>query len=73
MLVYHARPVEDCSNGMDADGNYGHCEYEGPGQNALNDPCRHARVKSINFAADGTPVLNMTEEEELTDRLFRQS
>lgn len=66
VLVYHARPVEDCSNGMDADGNYGHCEYEGPGQNALNDPCRHARVKSINFAADGTPVLNMTEEEELS-------
>ena len=66
VLVYHARPVKDCSNGMDADGNFGHCEYQGPGQNALNDPCRHARVKSLNFAADGTPVLNMTAEEELS-------
>ncbi len=66
VLVYHARPVKDCSNGMDADGNYGHCDYVLAGQSGLNDPCRHARVKSINFAADGTPILNMTEEEELS-------
>ena len=35
VLVYHARPVEDCSNGMDADGNFGHCEYQGPGAEML--------------------------------------
>lgn len=64
VLIYHARPYE-CSNAQDAEGNYGRCEYVEPGMSALSDPCRHARAKAINFAADGLPVLHMTREEEL--------
>ncbi len=33
----------------------------------LYDPGRHANVKGVNFAADGMPVLNMTEKQELDD------
>lgn len=33
--------------------------------NNLYDPGRHAFVKSLNFSFDGTPVLNMTKEQEL--------
>lgn len=33
--------------------------------NNLYDPGRHAFVKSLNFGFDGTPVLNMTKEQEL--------
>lgn len=64
VLVYHARPYA-CSNAQDAEGNYGHCEYVEPGMSALSDPCRHVRAKAVNFAADKTPVLHMTAEEEL--------
>ncbi len=64
VLVYHARP-QDCSNGQDANGSYGSCEYVEPGTEALCDPCRHARAKSIQFAADGLPVLHLLPEEEL--------
>lgn len=56
ILVYHARP-EDCYNDE--------CDYANSSD--LNDPCRHARVKNVNFAADGSPVLNMTYEEELAE------
>lgn len=31
----------------------------------LYDPGRHAFAKSVNFAADGMPILNMTREQEL--------
>ena len=65
VIVYHARPYS-CSNAVDANGNFGNCGFVSPGRDALNDPCRHARVKSLNFAADGTPILNMTADEELT-------
>jgi GH43 family beta-xylosidase len=51
VLVYHARLPKD--------------QWTGDG--GLNDPGRHARVKNINFAADGSPILNMTYEEELKD------
>lgn len=64
VLVYHARPCE-CSNAQDAAGHYGRCEYVEPGQSALSDPCRHARAKAVNFAADGLPVLHLMPEEEL--------
>lgn len=64
VLVYHARPFA-CSNAQDAAGNYGRCEYVEPGMSALSDPCRHARAKGINFAADGLPVLHLSAEEEL--------
>ncbi len=62
VIVYHARPVYECSNGGNFEGAHGSCDWPG---NSLLDPCRHARVKSVNFAADGTPILNMTPEEEL--------
>ncbi len=67
VIVYHARPM-NCSNAMDANGNWGTCEYVNRGDDALSDPCRHARAKSLNFAADGTPILNMTPSEELKTR-----
>lgn len=65
VIVYHARPILECSSGGDWSGARGQCEYIKPGENSLIDPCRHARIKSVNFAADGTPILNMTAEEEL--------
>lgn len=51
VIVYHARQPKD--------------EWVSDG--GLNDPGRHARVKSVNFAADGSPVLNMTREEEVAE------
>lgn len=66
VLVYHARPYE-CSNAQDASGHYGDCGYTKPGEHGLSDPCRHARAKSVNFAADGTPVLHLAPCEELLD------
>lgn len=65
VIVYHARPILECSSGGDWNGTVGRCPYVNPGDNSLLDPCRHARVKSVNFAVDGTPILNMTPEEEL--------
>lgn len=56
ILVYHARPFS-CSNAMDAEGNYGRCEYVEPGEMALSDPCRHARMKKIRFTKEGLPIL----------------
>lgn len=64
VLIYHARPYE-CSNAMDKYGHYGKCEYVEQGKSALSDPCRHARVKSIQFAADGLPILHMPIEKEI--------
>lgn len=54
LIIYHARPAEHLTN---ADGTHG--------GDPLYDPCRHARVKTVHFAADGRLVLNMTPEEEL--------
>lgn len=65
VIVYHARPIKECSSGGDWSGTRGRCEYIEPGENSLIDPCRHARIKAVNFAVDGTPILNMTAEEEL--------
>lgn len=51
VIVYHARPpVSEWIPGADG---------------GLNDPSRHARVKTVHFAADGSAVLNQTREEEL--------
>lgn len=59
VIVYHARPRK-------CDSAEGGCGFvNGNKNNALQDPCRHARIKTLNFAADGTPVLNMNPEEEL--------
>ena len=37
----------------------------------LDDPSRHARVKTVHFAEDGSAVLNQTREEELARRTAR--
>lgn len=62
IFVYHARPTSH---------NYQHCGWDGEkslhynGQ-PLEDPCRHARLKRVHWASDGTPILKMTYEEEIT-------
>ena len=62
IFVYHARPTSH---------NYQHCGWNGTkstyNSEPLNDPCRHARLKRVHWAADGTPILKMTYEEELTE------
>ena len=51
VIVYHARPpVAEWIPGADG---------------GLNDPSRHARVKTVHFAADGSAVLNQTRDEEV--------
>ena len=56
VFVYHARS-EECYNNK--------CQWSSA--SSLYDPCRHARVKRVHWAADGTPILNMSYEEELND------
>ncbi|MBO5372875.1 MAG: family 43 glycosylhydrolase [Lachnospiraceae bacterium] len=62
IFVYHARPTSH---------NYQHCGWDGTkssyNSEPLNDPCRHARLKRVHWAADGTPILKMTYDEELLD------
>lgn len=63
IFVYHARPTSH---------NYKHCGWDGKNSlhynsEPLNDPCRHARLKRVHWAADGTPILKMTYAEELTE------
>ena len=56
IFVYHARPTSH---------NYQKCgKYN---SEPLNDPCRHARLKRVHWAADGTPILKMTYEDELLE------
>ncbi len=62
IFVYHARPTSH---------NYQHCGWNGEkslhyNSDPLKDPCRHARLKRVHWAADGTPILKMTYEEEIT-------
>ncbi|HMR48673.1 MAG TPA: family 43 glycosylhydrolase [Arachnia sp.] len=51
VIVYHARPP--------------FAEWAPGADGGLNDPSRHARVKTVHFAADGSAVLNQSREEEL--------
>jgi len=51
VIVYHARPAQS--------------EWIPGANGGLDDPSRHARVKTVHFAADGSAVLNQTREEEL--------
>lgn len=51
VIVYHARPP--------------FAEWAPGADGGLNDPSRHARVKTVHFAVDGSAVLNQTREEEL--------
>ncbi|MBE5871636.1 MAG: hypothetical protein E7294_10305 [Lachnospiraceae bacterium] len=54
IFVYHARGQE-CYEGK--------CAWHSAG--SLYDPCRDARIKRVHWAADGSPILKMTYEEEL--------
>lgn len=56
VFVYHARSKECYEN---------KCEWAS--QDPLYDPCRHARLKRVHWAADGTPILKMSYDEELKD------
>ncbi|PWG59161.1 family 43 glycosylhydrolase [Bifidobacterium catulorum] len=58
VIVYHAR-----LNAEPVDGSSGNQLING----GLWDPRRHAFIKTVHFAADGTPVLNQTAGEELKD------
>ena len=55
IIVYHARPAAIHSSGGIHNGD------------PLQDPCRYAYLQPVNIAADGSPVLNMTPEQELAD------
>ena len=62
IFVYHARPTTH---------NYQMCGWDGSKSSyngePLNDPCRHARLKRVHWAADGTPILKMTYDDELLE------
>ncbi|MCI9081117.1 MAG: family 43 glycosylhydrolase [Lachnospiraceae bacterium] len=62
IFVYHARPTSHNSQRCGWNGTNSSYNAE-----PLNDPCRHARLKRVHWAADGTPVLRMTYEDELID------
>lgn len=51
VIVYHARPPIS--------------EWIPGANGGLDDPSRHARVKTVHFAADGSVVLNQTRDEEV--------
>lgn len=56
VFVYHAR-TEECNND----------ECEWGKEDPLYDPCRHARMKTVHWAADGTPILKMTADEAVSE------
>lgn len=62
IFVYHARPTSHNSKMCGWDGKKSSYNSE-----PLNDPCRHARLKRVHWAADGTPILKMTYENELLE------
>ncbi len=62
IFVYHARPTSHNSQMCGWDGTRSSYNSE-----PLNDPCRHARLKRVHWAADGTPILKMTYENELME------
>lgn len=56
IFVYHARGQECYDN---------KCAWAN--SSSLYDPCRDARLKRVHWAADGTPILKMSYEEELAE------
>ncbi len=54
IFVYHARGQKCYDN---------QCAWAN--ESSLYDPCRDARLKRVHWAADGTPILKMSYEEEL--------
>ncbi len=61
IIVYHARPAAIHSSGGIHNGD------------PLYDPCRYAYLQPVNIAADGSPVLNMTPQQELADEYMNVS
>lgn len=57
IFVYHARGQECYDK---------NCQWASAG--SLYDPCRDARLKRVHWAADGTPILKMSYEEELAEQ-----
>ncbi len=56
IFVYHARGQQCYEN---------KCEWSN--SSSLGDPCRDARLKRVHWAADGTPILKMSYQEELAE------
>ena len=56
IFVYHARG-QQCYEDK--------CEWSN--SSSLGDPCRDARLKRVHWAADGTPILKMSYQEELAE------
>ena len=52
VIVYHARPASHL------EGKCGSICDE-----SLYDPCRHARIKRVYFTKDGTPIINMKDND----------
>lgn len=55
LLVYHARPASHASRGC---GTYN--------SDPLYDPCRHTRIKRVLFDKNGVPVINISDDNELS-------
>ena len=55
LIVYHARPANHASQGC---GTYN--------KDPLYDPCRHTRIKRVCFDGNGTPVLNLSDDAEIS-------
>ena len=55
LIVYHARPDSHASQEC---GTYN--------KDPLYDPCRHARIKRVAFDGKGDPVINLSDEAELS-------
>jgi GH43 family beta-xylosidase len=55
LIVYHARPDSHASQEC---GTYN--------KDPLYDPCRHARIKRVAFDGNGDPVINLSDEAELS-------
>ena len=58
VIVYHARPESHL-----------HGKCGSICDDSLYDPCRHARIKRVYFAKDGTPVINLKDSDWVKDEL----
>ncbi len=55
LIVYHARPASHSSKSC---GTYN--------SDPLYDPCRHTRIRRVVFDGNGTPIINMKENAEIS-------
>lgn len=58
LIVYHSRPGSHSSKNC---GTYN--------SDPLYDPCRHTRIKRVLFSADGTPIINLSSDKEISPQL----